>query len=197
MASDSLVIPVTAWYQRPFGSDLRFPLATCRSYVNIGENGCNDFRQELYLQSRSRTSRKSDAEAEAKAGRVHGGNRCSYFGGRCSEASAVGKVLAITVVANSTCPCFYVRDKRRSQGGNAEAEAEAETQKASNKKQTQMPTHSRTYVNIHAREIGFSCREPFLTHLGKLSKQVKHTAPSFWFFIVGGHVRQFLRKGGS
>ena len=67
---------------------------------------------------------EDDADAEAEAGRVHGGNNYSQFWDRCSEASVVGKVLAITFVANSICGC----DK----GGNAEAEAEAEAQKTSN-----------------------------------------------------------------
>ena len=67
---------------------------------------------------------EEDAEAEAEAGGVHGRNNCSQFSDRGSEASVVGKVLAITFAVNSTSCGFYVGDKRRSKGGPAEAEAE-------------------------------------------------------------------------
>ena len=79
---------------------------------------------------------EEDAETEAEAGGVRGRNNCSQFSHRGSEASAVWKVLAITFAANSTCCCFYVWDKRRSKGGNAEAEAEKIW-----RKRTHMPKH--------------------------------------------------------
>ena len=51
---------------------------------------------------------EDDAEAEAKAGRVHGENSCSLVSDRCSEASVVGKVLAITFASNSHCWCINI-----------------------------------------------------------------------------------------
>ena len=82
------------------GGSSPHPLATCRSCVSIGKIAAMISAVNSTCRAEAEpAAAEDDAEAEAEAGRVHGGNNWSQFSDRCSEA--LGTVPAKSVPGSS------------------------------------------------------------------------------------------------
>ena len=72
-----------------YGGSSPHPLSTCKSCVSIGKLAAMISAVNSTCGAEAEAAAEEDAAAKAEAGGVHGGNICSHFLDRGSEASAV------------------------------------------------------------------------------------------------------------